>query len=125
MHTLSTITQGDTLIARVNPGAELISDGQSALDILMTITHLTKARHIALPMTRLAPAFFDLSTGLAGEVLQKVSNYKLKLAIWGDFSGFTSEALRAFILESNRGNTVFFCKDEEEAAERLSKAELV
>ena len=32
----------------------------------------------------------------------------MKLAIIGDFSGYTSKPLRDFIYESNNGNQVFF-----------------
>ena len=56
--------------------------------------------------------FFRLSTGLAGEVLQKFVNYHMKLAIVGDFSGYTSKPLQDFIRESNEGRHVCFQPDE-------------
>ena len=43
--------------------------------------------------------FFRLHTGLAGEILQKVSNYNFKLAIIGDFSKYYSKSLQDFIRE--------------------------
>ena len=52
--------------------------------------------------------FFDLRTGMAGEILQKYVNYKMKLAIIGDFEKYQSDSLNAFIVECNRGNSVFF-----------------
>jgi hypothetical protein len=52
--------------------------------------------------------FFRLQTGLAGEILQKFSNYNFKLAIIGDFVRFKSQNLQDFIRESNKGNIVFF-----------------
>lgn len=52
--------------------------------------------------------FFDLKTGMAGEILQKFSNYRVKLYIVGDFSRYTSKSLNDFILESNKGNQVNF-----------------
>lgn len=58
--------------------------------------------------------FFDLSTGLAGAVLQKFSNYRLRLVIIGAFEGRGSESLQAFIRESNRGGQVTFARDRDE-----------
>jgi len=65
--------------------------------------------------------FFRLSTGLAGEVLQKFVNYQMRLATVGDFSGYTSKPLRDFIHESNKGRHFFFAATREEALERLSQ----
>lgn len=67
--------------------------------------------------------FFDLSTGIAGEILQKFSNYQTKLAIVGDFSVYTSKALRDFIYECNQGNDIFFMDSLEQAVNRLSAAD--
>jgi len=66
------------------------------------------------------PDFFDLKTGFAGEILQKFSNYKVKLAIIGDFSSFTSKSLRDFILESNKHGHINFVSTIDEARVRLS-----
>lgn len=52
--------------------------------------------------------FFELKNGLAGEILQKFSTYKLKLAIVGDFSEFTSKSILDFIYESNKGKQIIF-----------------
>ncbi|HLT73811.1 MAG TPA: DUF4180 domain-containing protein [Ohtaekwangia sp.] len=52
--------------------------------------------------------FFDLRSGIAGDMLQKVVNYRLRLAIVGDFSKVESKSLKAFIAESNRSNTIVF-----------------
>ena len=64
--------------------------------------------------------FFILSSGLAGEVLQKFVNYGMKVAIVGDYSRYTSKPLQDFIRESNRGKTVFFVSSESEALEKLA-----
>lgn len=59
----------------------------------------------------LADIFFDLRSGLAGEILQKGSNYRKRLMIIGDFTGIESDSLKSFIYESNRGGTVLFVGD--------------
>ena len=76
---------------------------------------------IALPTMRLDPAFFRLSTGLAGAIIQKFVNCQLRLAILGDFSSSTaaSSPLRDFVRESNRGAAVWFLADLAELTARL------
>lgn len=51
---------------------------------------------------------------IAGDILQKFVNYGIKLAIFGDFSKYTSKPLKDFIYECNQGQDVFFVKDEAE-----------
>ena len=100
----------------------LITDGQSALDLLATVRYETGCSALLLPKQALSEDFFHLSTGLAGEVLQKFVNYQMKLAIVGDFSAYPSQNLKDFIYESNQGNTVCFLPTEGEALEWLRKA---
>jgi hypothetical protein len=59
----------------------------------------------------LSREFFDLKTKLAGEILQKFSNYRMKLAIVGDFSDVKSKSLRDFIRESNKLGIIRFVQD--------------
>ncbi len=65
--------------------------------------------------------FFVLSTGLAGEILQKYINYGGRIAIFGDYSHYTSKPLKDFIYESNNGKDVFFVATEEEAINALTR----
>ena len=69
-----------------------------------------------------AEDFFILRTRLAGDILQKFINYKMKIAIYGDYSNYTSKTLRDFIYESNAGRDVFFVATREEALDRLFTA---
>ena len=69
----------------------------------------------------ISPRFFDLKTKLAGEILQKFSNYRVRLAIVGDWSKYTSHSFAAFIVESNRGRMVNFTTSTEEAVALLSR----
>lgn len=68
----------------------------------------------------ITPDFFDLKTKLAGEILQKFSNYRVRLAIWGDFSNVESKSLQDFIRESNKGRLINFLSSKDEAISRLS-----
>jgi hypothetical protein len=69
-----------------------------------------QADTVALPVTRIDPGFFSLRTGLAGEVIQKFVNYRIRLVVVGDIAAqmATSDALRDFVYESNRGRHVWF-----------------
>ena len=104
--------------------AEIISDEvviktpQDALDIMADASYYG-ARNLIISEKNLSPEFFDLSTRIAGEILQKFSNYMVKMAIIGEFEKYNSESLKAFIRESNRGNQIFFVSDREIAIERL------
>jgi len=81
-----------------------------------------EAALIVIPVERLDPAFFDLSSLVAGEFLQKIVNYRLRIAIVGDIARFTesSGALRDFVWESNRGTQVWFVDDEAALEGRLA-----
>lgn len=74
---------------------------------------------VALAATQFAAAFFDLSSGLAGAVIQKFVNCQLRVAIVGDIPA-PSEALAAFIRESNRGEAVWFVASLDELEQRLT-----
>lgn len=101
-------------------GEAVISDVQSALDMIATVSYETGCNRIMLEKALLDERFFDLKTRLAGEILQKFVNYHVKAAIVGDFSGYTSKSLRDFIYECNHGTDVFFLPTEQEAIAKLS-----
>ena len=71
------------------------------------------ARLVAIPLTRLGPDFLRLSSGVAGELLQKLVNYRIQVAVVGDTTAAqaASGPLRDFVRESNRGRTVWFVDD--------------
>ena len=103
-------------------GCDPIADGQSALDLMAAVRYETGCNRMALPKEALSEDFFRLSTGLLGEILQKYQNYGMKLAVYGDYSGYTSKPLRDFIYESNEGRDFFFLSTQKEALERLAQA---
>lgn len=76
---------------------------------------------IILYERNITPDFFDLQTKLAGEILQKFSNYRIRLVIVGDWSKYTSRSLEAFICESNKGKTGNFSSSPTEALKLLSR----
>ena len=99
----------------------LITDVQSALDLIMTVMYEEDCTNIAVNKEAVAEDFFVLSTRLAGEILQKFINYHVRAAIYGDYSRYTSKPLKDFIYESNQGRDFFFVATKEEAIQKLTQ----
>lgn len=111
-----------TEIAVVSGEAPEVTTPQAALDLAMTVKYETGGSRLAIDKRVLGEDFFILSTGVAGEILQKFINYHVKAAVYGDYSRYTSKPLRDFIYESNSGTDIFFTASREEAVERLARA---
>lgn len=122
MMQMETIRDKATAIAVVTDTEKLIVDARSALDLAMTVKYETGAERIVLEKAAVSEDFFILSTGMAGEILQKFINYHIKLAIYGDYTHYTSKPLKDFIYESNRGKDFFFVATKEEAILKLAEA---
>ncbi len=115
------IHKGSTCcIAEIISPAVEIHDAQDALD-LMADAGYQGAIGLVVRRENLVPGFFDLSTGIAGEILQKFSTYAFRLAIVGDFSTLPGKSLRDFIFESNKIGRVLFLGSVEEVMERWGK----
>lgn len=98
----------------------LIQETQDALDLMAESTYMNSNK-IIIKEDQVTPAFFDLKSGIAGEILQKFSTYNVQLAIIGDFSKYTSKSLRDFMFESNKYGRINFVSSFEEAKEKLSR----
>lgn len=110
-------------IAVVSGDEMVIVDTQSALDLAMTVKYETGAERIVIDKDAVCKDFFILSTGMAGEILQKFMNYHVKVAVYGDYSHYTSKPLKDFIYESNHGKDFFFVSTKEEAVQKLTGAQ--
>jgi hypothetical protein len=94
---------------------------QDALDLIGGA--IQEAEVVAVAADRFDDRFFTLDTGLAGEIMQKFANYRLRLVIVGDISRHlaASRALRELVHESNRGRHVWFLADLAELDTRLAR----
>ena len=108
------------IIAIINSDGPIITDAQTMLDLLATVNYDDDSSRIVINKEAIIEDFFKLSTGLAGEILQKVVNYRKKLSIVGDFSCYKSKPLHDFIYECNNGRDIFFVGTEQEAIDKLS-----
>lgn len=107
-------------VAVVRSDELLITDVQSALDLIMTIKYETGCTNITINKEAITNEFFVLSTCLAGEILQKFINYGVRFAIYGDFSKYTSKPLKDFMYESNKGKDIYFQSTVSLAIDKLS-----
>jgi hypothetical protein len=102
---------------------EPIRDERSATDLVGEALHIG-AETVVVPVERLAPAFFDLRTGLAGAIVNKFAVYRLRLVIVGDVSPFeqASNAFRDFVREANRSQQLWFVSTVDDLQSRLRLA---
>ncbi|MFJ6195607.1 DUF4180 domain-containing protein [Micromonospora sp. NPDC092111] len=110
---------GRTALACAADGPKLCGGGDATDVIGEALGHGVEL--VVLPVRRLAAEFFTLRTGVAGELVQKFVNYRLRLAVVGDISGHVdrSTALRDFVIEANRGDQLWFVDTLAELEERL------
>lgn len=113
--------RGGLRILRLDPDGPLVSTSEETADLIGS-AWFEQANVIAVPVARLDPAFFDLRSQTAGELTQKLANYRLKLVVIGDVSPFeaASSAFRDYVTESNRGGHVWFVPDEAALDRRLA-----
>ncbi len=98
----------------------IIKSADDALDLMGNIYYQGFDKMI-IHEKNLTADFFDLKNKMAGEILQKFSNYRIRLAIVGEFSNLASTSLNDFIYESNKGKQVNFVSSTEEALILLSR----
>ena len=98
-----TSPKGNLSVALLSQESQ-IKDTSDFLDFMAN----ADADVLALEKSSLPPDFFELRSGIAGEFLQKLTNYQRKLIVLGDFQNIQSNSLKSFIVEANRsGRTVF------------------
>jgi len=105
-------TIGDRRVFLCPADGPCLADDRELSDLIGELFS-SGVRFVAVPLSRLGPDFLRLSTGVAGQLLQKLVNYHFQIAIVGDVADAVakSEPLRDFVRESNRGKTVWFVED--------------
>jgi hypothetical protein len=110
--------EGTRIVISPGPG-KLIRSTEDALDTLSFGGEHGSNRFIFLE-SNFPPEFYDLKTGLAGEILQKFSTYRIRAAVVGTFEQVTSKRFREFMVECNRGQQLHFLTTTEQALDWLS-----
>lgn len=107
-------------IAEVVSADCIINNPSDSLDLLGNL-YYQEFDKIIIYEKNITPDFFDLKNGMAGEILQKFSNYRVSLAIVGEFTKYkTSQSLNDFIYESNKGKLINFVRSQSEAIKALT-----
>jgi len=98
------VSENDEPIEYLISDQVLIRSEQDALDTMGN----SGAQSLVLHAHNFESDFFDLSTRKLGDILQKFTNYRVRLGVIGDFSKYPSAPLRDFIREFNRHGEYLF-----------------
>lgn len=112
----------DLQIAEILAEGIVIATIEDGTDLAGTV-YYQGVDNLLIYEKNITPSFFDLTTGMAGEILQKFSNFRLRLAIIGDFSKYSGKSIRDFMVESNRTGHIHFAASKAEAIEKFSKGQ--
>lgn len=107
---ITEIVAEDLVISKIEDGVDLVGH-----------VYYQGFDNLIIYEKNITPQFFDLSTKIAGEMLQKFSNYRIGLAIVGDFDKYQSKSIKDFIFESNKLGKINFVNSKEEAIRVLLK----
>lgn len=87
---------------------------QDAVDAIADAHYGHDAECVVVPVDLLPAEFFQLSTGLAGSIVQKFVNYRMGLIVLGDVSAYAaaSTSFRDWVREANHGRDLRFVPDQ-------------
>jgi hypothetical protein len=111
---ITLITSGPVSYAIPEQGSLLLETVQDGLDLLSEIGQ-GGADRLILHAGNINPLFYDLSSGFAGELLQKFANYHVRVAVVGPLPFEVSTSFHEWKTECNRGRQVRFAETLEEA----------
>ena len=97
-----------------------IDSVEDALDLIGNADY-QGAQRIIIKREHLHEDFFDLSTKLAGDIMQKIINYYKYLAVVGDFSDLKRKSWLDFMYESNKAGRILFVEDAQDAVKLLTR----
>lgn len=109
--------------------AVLVVDGDGPVVGVQTVANLLQgameagARTVAIAVGRLDPEFFELRSGIAGEMVQRFANYRCRLVVVGELPGEArdSRSFSGLVREGNRGDGPWFVMTLDGLAERLAR----
>ena len=116
-----TSTRHGARILSLAADGPIVAGEPDALDIIGdAFGH--EATLVIVPVARLAPEFFQLRSGVAGAVVQKFVNYRVRLVIVGDLphQAVGDGPVADWIREANEGRDLWFVADEAELDARLA-----
>jgi hypothetical protein len=118
MPTTRLIESGD---ARFLECAEPISRIDEAIDLVAACAE-ERCNRVLLDGASLPEAFFDLRSGFAGEFVQKMQNYRVRVAVVLPPDDRHSERFQEFVREARRGTNFRTFDDRTTAESWLSES---
>ena len=108
------ITQKDTAVYVFLDKGGHAADSEADASDIMSLCYENNTSLLMIHSDRLSERFFDLKSGFAGVLLQKLANYRVKTAlILADIP--LSERFREFLAEAGRGSSFHAFSDYEDA----------
>lgn len=97
---------------------DMIKDTGDFLDLIGNAGY-SGMNCVLIDSKHLTEDFFDLRSGVAGEYLQKLSNYSMRAAIILDEIHLENPRFREMVFEANRSGSIVYFKDRNSAEEWL------
>lgn len=98
----------------------VIETSKDILDLVANAYYETKTNAIVISKDLISESFFNLSSGVLGDVLHKIKGYNARIAIYGDFSNESKE-FKEFAHECDKGEIAYFTRTEDEAINIITK----
>jgi hypothetical protein len=99
-----------------------VATDRDAVDVIAAAHYDHGADFLVLPVDQLPADFFRLKSGVAGAIVQKFVDYRMRLAVMGDVESHAaaSTSFRDWVREANRGRQLWFVADLADLSERLA-----
>ncbi|AIQ74898.1 DUF4180 domain-containing protein [Paenibacillus sp. FSL R7-0163] len=110
--------KNDSTVAIISGEEIIINNVRDALDLMMNVKY-QGCDKMLLRKEQITDDFFELKSGIAGEIAQKYTNYQMRVAIVGEFTSYNSKSLNDFFYECNQGDKMLFKSTEAEALAAL------
>ncbi len=121
---VQTITRNGQAIVECLPDGQQLSSEDDALELVAACGENETPR-LLLHAENLPADFYRLSTGLAGRLLLKFSNYRLRVAAVLPLELTRQGRFHEMVLETNRGNEFRVFQDREAAEQWLVRDDVL
>lgn len=119
MYKLEQISESS--IYEISSATIVLTSVQSSLDLIGELSQFSGSKGLIINKEQISEEFFDLSNGLAGEILQKFIMYNVQLVIVGNFDQYQKKSFKDFMYECNQQKNIMFVNDRQSAIDELSR----
>ncbi|PVZ04952.1 DUF4180 domain-containing protein [Actinomycetospora cinnamomea] len=123
--TATTTVRHGVRVLQLSESGPAIAGESDATDLLGE-AYGAQAEIVAVPVGRLTPEFVRLSSGVAGAIVQRFVNHRLRLVVIGslDHLGPATGPVADWVHEANGGDDLWFVDDLDELDARLRGADM-